>query len=434
LSSCAAAAPPAPRRASAPPPRDRAARRCLRRLDQGHLGRRLPAVPHETQRDLVPGPEPRHLRAQLLVRGDRAGADRDDDVAALQAGARRGAVRVGVRHDGAAQVGQAERPRQVRGQRLHGEPGVAPDDAAVLHEVVEHLVRHGRRDGEADPLVAAAAREDRRVDADHLAARVDQRPARVAGVDGGVGLDEVFVVGEAEVAAADGTDDPHRHGPAEAERVPERQDDVADLHGVGVAEGRVRQVRRLDAERGEIRARVDSEDARRQLPAIRERHPNLGRVLDHVMVGQDGPMVVHEDARPEAHLPPLARNDVVVLVAEELLEERVGHERGIALVGLDHLHRGDVHDRRHHTFGDRRVAVAGGEARRGDGAGRAGGGGGGGGGSGHGGGPEEGDPVRAGRPRQERDGGAGAGPGQEQEEAGQPAQRRVSREPESGGR
>ena len=41
----------------------------------------------------------------------------------------------------------------------------------------------------------ARPRADRRVDADHLAARVDERPAAVAEVDGGVGLDVVVEAG-----------------------------------------------------------------------------------------------------------------------------------------------------------------------------------------------------------------------------------------------
>ena len=40
------------------------------------------------------------------------------------------------------------------------------------------------------PLKPPVRREDLRIDADHLAAHVDQRPARIAGVDRDVGLDE----------------------------------------------------------------------------------------------------------------------------------------------------------------------------------------------------------------------------------------------------
>ncbi len=52
------------------------------------------------------------------------------------------------------------------------------------------LQRHVDRDREGQALEAAAAAEDLRVDADHLALEVEQRAAGVAGIDGRVGLDE----------------------------------------------------------------------------------------------------------------------------------------------------------------------------------------------------------------------------------------------------
>src|SRR3954463_8927921 len=45
------------------------------------------------------------------------------------------------------------------------------------------------RPGEGDAGEHAAVADDRRADADHLARRVDQRPARAAGIGGGVELD-----------------------------------------------------------------------------------------------------------------------------------------------------------------------------------------------------------------------------------------------------
>ena len=45
--------------------------------------------------------------------------------------------------------------------------------------------------GEADALVAAGIAADLRVDADHAAVHVEQRPAGVAVIDRGIGLDRV---------------------------------------------------------------------------------------------------------------------------------------------------------------------------------------------------------------------------------------------------
>ena len=63
----------------------------------------------------------------------------------------------------------------------------------LLSQLREQLLGEVDRDGEADADVAAAAAEDRGIDADHLAAEVEQRTAGVARIDGGVGLDEVVV-------------------------------------------------------------------------------------------------------------------------------------------------------------------------------------------------------------------------------------------------
>ena len=63
--------------------------------------------------------------------------------------------------------------------------------------------------GEADADRAAGRRDDRRVHADHLAVHVEQRPARVALVDGGIGL-QVVVVGAGVDVALLGRNDADR--------------------------------------------------------------------------------------------------------------------------------------------------------------------------------------------------------------------------------
>ena len=59
---------------------------------------------------------------------------------------------------------------------------------------------------------------------------IDQRAAGVAGVDGGVGLDEVFDLLDAQPAAAGGADDALRHRLADAEGIADGEHDVADLN------------------------------------------------------------------------------------------------------------------------------------------------------------------------------------------------------------
>src|SRR3546814_4827906 len=79
------------------------------------------------------------------------------------------------------------------------------------------------RDREAHAHVAAGGAEDLRVDADHLAAHVEQRAAGVALVDGDVGLDERHVLLlRVAVAATDRADDAGGDRMVEAERRADR--------------------------------------------------------------------------------------------------------------------------------------------------------------------------------------------------------------------
>src|SRR2546429_226286 len=62
--------------------------------------------------------------------------------------------------------------------------------ATLAAQLLLDVERHVDRDRERQAHEAAGAAVDLRIDADHFAAHVEQRPARVAGVDGDVGLDE----------------------------------------------------------------------------------------------------------------------------------------------------------------------------------------------------------------------------------------------------
>src|SRR5262249_41171138 len=70
---------------------------------------------------------------------------------------------------------------------------VAAGDFAVLDQRMHDVLGVVGGNGESDPVVAAGARCDGRVDADDFALEIDQRSAGVAGIDGGIGLQKVFV-------------------------------------------------------------------------------------------------------------------------------------------------------------------------------------------------------------------------------------------------
>ena len=101
-----------------------------------------------------------------------------------------------------AQLG-GHRRAELRVQ-VHAQKG--PRHLARLDQLPAHDHEHVDGDGEADALVAAGVAGDGRVDADDLAVEVDQRAAAVAGVDGGVGLQEVLEAdaGVAQIAGRGG--------------------------------------------------------------------------------------------------------------------------------------------------------------------------------------------------------------------------------------
>src|SRR3954453_22663164 len=180
------------------------------------------------ERDLVAGLVAVDRFDERGAGADGVAVDRGDDVAAAQARAGRRAA-----------AGHLADRRAGAGGRVaerHAEVGMG--HLAAGDELLRDALDGGRRDGEAVSVAAARVALDLRVDPDHVAVRVEQRAARVAVVDRRVGLDRAR---DREVVrrvdrAVERADDAGRDRALEAERAPDRDDAVADLHGVRVGE------------------------------------------------------------------------------------------------------------------------------------------------------------------------------------------------------
>jgi hypothetical protein len=140
--------------------------------------------------------------------------------------------------------------------------GAATDHAAGQQLVLDAVGQvHRDREAEADVAGHRAARvEAGGVDADQLAVEVDQRAAGIARVDAGIGLDEVLVAGTRQVVAADRGDDARGHRLAHAERIADRDHEVADLQQVAVRQRDRGEVLRRDAHQGDVGVRVRAEE------------------------------------------------------------------------------------------------------------------------------------------------------------------------------
>ena len=200
------------------------------------------------QRDLVAGRLAADRRGQLGGGGDRPVADRGDDVAGLQAGVGRRAVRLRPRRSprrsrrrssGRRRRSGRSRPRKARVALPFSMSSLAIR-CAVLAGIAKPTPMFPLCDCEPGAPEATVAMA--RVDADDLAGAVDQRAAGVAGVDRRVGLDGVddggvVLGGAGGDGPAGGADDPVGDRVGQPERGADRHRDVADLHLVGVGEG-----------------------------------------------------------------------------------------------------------------------------------------------------------------------------------------------------
>ena len=95
--------------------------------------------------------------------------------------------------------------------------------------MLEYLFGGVAGDGEADALVAAVVAGDGDVDAHDAAMLVEERAAGIAGVDGGVGLEQFDHVEHAEKTAL-GADHALGHRLPQSKRAAHGQRPIADLH------------------------------------------------------------------------------------------------------------------------------------------------------------------------------------------------------------
>src|SRR6185295_12455760 len=105
-------------------------------------------------------------------------------------------------------------------------------------------------------LIAAALAEDAGIDADELSTAVDERAARVARIDCGVGLNEILIVRKADVRAARRADDAGRDRLTELEWTANREHPFADLEPARIAPRHGRQALSGDFQQRDVGGRI----------------------------------------------------------------------------------------------------------------------------------------------------------------------------------
>src|SRR5947209_3329022 len=96
-------------------------------------------------------------------------------------------------------------------------------------QLANDVLGPGAWNGQADSLESAGATPDGRVDADDLPFQIDQRATAVAGVDGRVGLKEVFVHVHVQPVSTFGANDTGRYSSGQSEGRADRQDSIANF-------------------------------------------------------------------------------------------------------------------------------------------------------------------------------------------------------------
>ena len=120
--------------------------------------------------------------------------------------------------------------------------------------------------------------------------------AGVAGVDGGVDLQKIVERPGADIAAPRG-DDAGGHGGADAERVADGQDPVADLDLPAITPVHVGELLvGGDADDGDVGDRVDAHDPAGQIFAVLQGNRDARGPADDVAVGHDDAGGVDDEA------------------------------------------------------------------------------------------------------------------------------------------
>jgi len=216
-----------------------------------------------------------------------------DYVAFAEAGFVGGAGRFGGEDDHSGFFGEiveADDPAMER-NGLGFDSDESPANAAALQEAASDEFCGVDADGEAEAL---GAHDGGGVDADHAAVGRNQRAARIAGVEGGVGLDYIVdhAAGVGTQGAAEGADDSGGDGVLESVGIADGDGELADAERLGVAESDGGEagsviVEAVEADYGEVGGGVVPDEVCGAVAAVGERDFDSRGVVDDVAVGQD---------------------------------------------------------------------------------------------------------------------------------------------------
>ena len=218
---------------------------------------------------------------------DRLTVQSRDHIILAQAGFRSRTIRNNFGHNRALRCLYSERRGQLRSEFLEVNSQARTSNRAVLFQLGHDVTDQVYRNGEAYTLIPSAPGKNRCVDSDQLATSIDERAARVSGIDGGIGLDEVFIVFDSQPPATGGADDSHGHRLSEAKRITHRKRNVPDFDLRRIAQHHVRQISRIYLDQSNVGLGICSNDARLHLALVCHGDGQFRCAINDVVVCDD---------------------------------------------------------------------------------------------------------------------------------------------------
>ena len=133
-------------------------------------------------------------------------------------------------------------------------------------------------------------------------ADIHERPARVAGVNWGVGLDKALIILDAHAAPVSRADNPVRNGLAHAEGIADRQHQIAHLHVAAFRQRHRGQVVGINLDHCDITLGIKSDHLGVEFAPVLQSHFDVRWSVYQVAVGQDVAVLSHNDPGPKAAL------------------------------------------------------------------------------------------------------------------------------------
>ncbi len=207
-------------------------------------------------------------------------------------------------HEHTPRGGDPQGLREVPSEILRINPQVASYYFSVASKFADDSSRKIDRDSKPD---AGRSRVVGGVYPDHLSIHVYKGSAAVSRIDRGVGLEKVLERGGRDIAldrvqpASFCTDNTHTDRMIQTERTSYRHHPVTDLDRIRIAE--VCNIVRVDPvvsnrpDQAQIRFRILSYDFRRKVSPVGKGYLYSKSLVDHVIVGEDMPLSVDNEAR-----------------------------------------------------------------------------------------------------------------------------------------